>query len=148
MKSITFILIFFVFALSAYGQKSVITGRITYISSGVVYTSLGRDAGVIDSSLIIAFSGNDTIAVLKVFATSSKTSVCTILDKKRDLKVGDALIFIPLISETKSSSIDYPIETVIDSKPIIVVTDSVGKDSIQSSSYSWLLIHGSVGLQY
>ena len=148
MKSIPFIFILFVFALSAYGQKSVVTGRITYISSGVVYSSLGRDAGVIDSSLIIALSDNDTIAVLKVFATSSKTSVCTILDKKRDLKVGDALIFIPLISETKSSSIDYPIETVIDSKPIIVVTDSVGKDSIQSSSYSWLLIHGSVGLQY
>jgi hypothetical protein len=148
MKNIPFIFIFFVFVLSAFGQKSVSTGCITYISSGAVYTSLGRDAGVIDSSLIIALSGNDTIAVLKVFATSSKTSVCNILDKKRDLKVGDALIFIPLISETKSSSIDHTMETVIDSIPIIVATDSVGKDSIQSSSHSWLLIHGSVGLQY
>ncbi|MBI5021682.1 MAG: hypothetical protein HZB59_09610 [Ignavibacteriales bacterium] len=148
MKSFVSIFFSFIFALTMYAQNSMVKGRIIYISSGTVYTSLGRDAGVRDSTLITVLSGKDTIAVLKVFATSSKTSVCTILNKKRDLRVGDALIFIPSISETKSLSIDRLKETKAGSTPVIIQAESNGIDSVELRSPSWLQIHGSVGLQY
>jgi hypothetical protein len=55
------------------GEKPV-TGTVTYVAAGTVYTSLGRESGVQDSTLLYVKANGDSIAVLRVLAVSSKSS--------------------------------------------------------------------------
>ena len=78
-------------ALPLAAQDQTVRGTITYIAGDVVYTSLGRDAGLRDSSLIFVGVQPESLAQLKVFAVSSKSSACRILAKRRSLSVGDGV---------------------------------------------------------
>ncbi len=67
-------------------------GTITYISGDVYYVSLGSPSGIADSSIVAVVDGADTVATLKVFAVSSKSSACRLLSSTRVLKRGDAVV--------------------------------------------------------
>ena len=45
-------------------------GKVTYLASGSVYLSIGRDQGLEDSVHVFVLRSLDTIAVLQVFAVS------------------------------------------------------------------------------
>jgi hypothetical protein len=64
---------------------------VTYVAGDAVYLSVGRNAGVQDSSLCYILDKKDTVVVLKVIATSSKSAVCGILRSTRAVAVGDAV---------------------------------------------------------
>lgn len=79
----------FLFASVLHAEEKVVRGAITYLAGGSVYTSLGRNAGVQDSTLLYVIAGRDTAATLKVFAVSSKSSVCWVVRSSRQVRVGD-----------------------------------------------------------
>jgi hypothetical protein len=88
-KVVLILCMFFTLCLTAAGKS--ISGKVTYIAAGSVYISLGREQGVADSSRVIVFQGNDTLAVLQIFALSSKSSVCRIIDSRKQFRVGDSI---------------------------------------------------------
>ena len=77
---------------SVQGAERNVTGEATYVTSVSVYTTLGRTAGIQDSSLLYAVSEGDTFAVLRVFALSSGSSVCRIESKTQEIMVGDRIV--------------------------------------------------------
>ena len=78
--------------VSAQAKEIALQAKVTYLSGGSVYVSAGRNAGVADSTLLYAIANTDTVAVLKVFAVSSKSAVCHILYAKRALIVGEDIV--------------------------------------------------------
>lgn len=78
--------------VNAHAQEKPVRGKVTYLASGTVYTSLGRDAGVQDSTLLFVVSGADTIATVKVFAVSSKSSGCTVVKSSRSVRIGNDVV--------------------------------------------------------
>jgi len=75
-----------------HAEEKTVTGSVTYVAAGTVYTSLGRESGIKDSSLVYVKSGVDTLATLQVFALSSKSSACKIVTSKRGISVGSSLV--------------------------------------------------------
>lgn len=73
-------------------EEKTVTGTVTYVAAGTVYTSLGRESGVKDSSLVYVKSGVDTVAVLQVIAVSSKSSAAKVLRSKREVSVGSPVV--------------------------------------------------------
>jgi hypothetical protein len=73
-------------------HSQTVRGRITFIAGDAVYASIGRLDGVRDSTLLFVFQDSDTTAVLKVFATSSRSSVSNIVQMRRPVTIGDSLI--------------------------------------------------------
>jgi hypothetical protein len=80
-----------IFVLCATAKEKTISGKITYIAAGSVYTSIGREQGLTDSLRVIVFLENDTLAVLQIFALSSKSSVCRIIESRKPFRVGDSV---------------------------------------------------------
>jgi hypothetical protein len=78
-------------------------GTITYITREAVYTSIGRTKGLQDSSIICIIQNGDTTAVLKVFALSSGSSACTVIQTKRELRIGDEVTAEVRIEEAKAT---------------------------------------------
>ncbi len=99
-------------AVQAFGAERVVTGQVTYTASGNVYTSLGKQDGLEDSTAVIVVSNSDTIATLQVFALSSRSSVCILLKTSREPVVGDKVIaFVadknaPAIAEVSSPRVE------------------------------------------
>jgi hypothetical protein len=100
----------------AFAAEVGITGVVTYRTSTSVYTSLGSDAGVADSTLLFVISGRDTVARLKVIAVSSKSSVCRILDSRRDIVTGSRVSGTVSLNEIANSVSD-------DEPPAMAPTD-------------------------
>ena len=67
-------------------------GTITYVSGDVYYVSLGSPSGVKDSTLVRVVDGADTVATLKIFAVSSKSSACRVVASTRAPRQGDAVV--------------------------------------------------------
>jgi hypothetical protein len=88
---------------SAQAQDVTAKATVTYLSGNSVYVSAGRNAGVVDSTLLYAVAKTDTIAVLKVFAVSSKSAVCSIISSKRTLLVGDVVVGIVSLNQVVAS---------------------------------------------
>lgn len=82
-------------------QEKTVTGTVTYVAAGTIYTSLGRDSGVRDSTLLFIKSGLDTTAVLKVFAVSSKSSACKVVKSRRDIAIGNTVLASVVIEVPK-----------------------------------------------
>lgn len=126
-------------------EKSV-RGTISYVASGVVYTTLGRDAGVKDSLLIYAVSGTDTFAVLRTVAVSSKSSACRIEFSKRPIATGNAVVARVTVDIAKG-------ETLAAVKAPAVSRQS-GTPGIERSmtstvdTFSPFEIHGRMSAQY
>jgi hypothetical protein len=77
-----------------------ISGEVTYRTSTSVYTSLGRDAGVQDSSMLYVVSQRDTVAHLRVIAVSSASSVCRVVKSSGTIGVGDVVVGTGLFDDT------------------------------------------------
>lgn len=74
------------------GQVKEITGTVTYVAAGTVYTSLGKERGLRDSTMIYVKSKGDTVGVLQVVAMSSKSSACKIVRSSREIGVGNVVV--------------------------------------------------------
>jgi hypothetical protein len=86
------------------GREQIVRGKVTYVAAGTVYTSLGRESGVQDSTLQFVVAAKDTLAMLKTFAVSSKSSACMIVKSKRDVVLGDDVAAKVLVEERKVDS--------------------------------------------
>ncbi|MBI5473755.1 MAG: hypothetical protein HY961_15560 [Ignavibacteriae bacterium] len=128
----------------AQAAEKVIRGKVTYLSSGTVYASLGRDAGVKDSSLLSILSGKDTIAVLKVFAVSSKSSASVVVTSTRPIKVGDEIV--------ASVSDDEPTHAESDSSASIASVPAPALQRLRERQIMaeppMLDLHGRISAQY
>jgi hypothetical protein len=78
-----------VIAVGARAEERIVRGSVTYLAGGTVYTSLGRNAGVEDSTLLFIVTNKDTTVLLKIFAVSSKSSACRVLKALRPITIGD-----------------------------------------------------------
>ncbi len=92
MRKALIILAALILAGSIRAQDTLIRGSVTYISGDAIYTSLGRNAGIKDSSMLIVVSKKDSVAALKVFATSSKSSVCYLVSSRKMPTIGDSVV--------------------------------------------------------
>ncbi len=95
-------------AFVLHAEEKVVRGTVTYLAGGSVYTSLGRAGGVQDSTLLYVVSGRDTTAVLKVYAVSSKSSVCRVLSALRPIVVGDDVWGKVMLADEKRSEPGTP----------------------------------------
>ncbi len=84
-------------------EEKIVRGTVTYLAGGSVYTSLGRGSGVQDSTLLYVVAGRDTTAVLKVYAVSSKSSVCRVVSALRQIVVGDEVWARVILLEQKKA---------------------------------------------
>ena len=100
MKRTGIVLLIMVVHLGLAEEKTV-TGTVTYVAAGTVYTSLGRESGVKDSSIVYVKSGVDTVAALQVIAVSSKSSACKIVRSKRDVSTGNSVVARVFVESSK-----------------------------------------------
>lgn len=142
----TLIILSLVFILFITTSGKTISGKITYIAAGSVYTSLGREQGVTDSSRVIVFQENDTLAVLQVFALSSKSSVCRIIESRKQVRVGNSvetILQIPLSDEplplVKQDSTAFIAQEITPSKPLPVFSQK---------NPSFIKMKGRISMQY
>lgn len=98
----------------ALAQEKTVTGTVTYIAAGAVYTSLGWESGVRDSCNLYIKSGSDTTAMLRAFACSSKSSVCRVVKSKQEVKVGAAVVASVVVEPPKAEVT----KTTSDSQPL------------------------------
>lgn len=89
----------------AHTEEKTVTGTVTYVAAGTVYTSLGRESGIKDSSLVWVKSGVDTLAMLQVIAVSSKSSACRILKSNREISVGSSVVSRVTIEAPKQDAV-------------------------------------------
>jgi hypothetical protein len=134
------------FSISCAIARNNVGGRVTYIASGSVYLSAGRNQGVEDSARVFVFRSTDTIAVLQVFAVSSKSSVCKILEQRKTVKLGDSVqVYIsnpPIVARQVQQKFDSTAEMHFDT--------SSGKSlfKLQASVKESINIRGRIGVQY
>ena len=130
----------------ANAQEKPVNGKVTYLSAGTVYTSIGWGAGVQDSSMLFIVTGPDTVARLKIFAVSSKSCACNVLEQKREIVVGDAVTgsFLRIVPNdtirivSRDSLIDE--RNIRSARTLPTLTKSEEK--------SWLVLQGRASLQY
>lgn len=131
-------------ACAASAQVREVRGKVTYIAAGAIYTSLGRDAGVQDSSMLSIVSNGDTIATIKIFAVSSRSSAARVISSSRDPRIGDDIV---------GSVVE---QTAEGKDPEIKVIDSIAIGRKQVSSplsatepdEDVFQVRGRLGLQY
>lgn len=102
MRAAPIISLLLLLRLVASGQDTLVVGTITYRAGDALYLSIGRAAGVRDSMIVPVVSRGDTVGLLKVFGTSSKSSVCSIVRANRELIIGDtvfALVHVPAVAK-------------------------------------------------
>jgi hypothetical protein len=126
------------------GEKPV-TGTVTYVAAGTVYTSLGRESGVQDSTLLYVKANGDSIAVLRVLAVSSKSSACTIIRAKRDIMVGNIVIGAVTVATPHSVPVDSTKAATLQSSP---PSPSRGTLARPAPSVGSLVFRGRVSAQY
>lgn len=123
-------------------------GKVTYIAAGAVYVSLGTESGVRDSSLVYIVKGRDTVAVLRVFAVSSKSSAASIIRSRRKINVGDIAVAEEEKKQVKSpAQIGVRVDTNragIASSVAAVQCDTVAR----KPDASFVKIQGRVSAQY
>jgi hypothetical protein len=74
--------------------ENPVTGRVTYLAAGVIYTSLGRAQGLTDSSRLWVLAGRDTAAVLRILALSSHSSACSLVSGPGEIAIGTVVTAI------------------------------------------------------
>jgi hypothetical protein len=143
------VLISMIVMTRASSQTRVVSGKVTYVSSGNVYTSLGRESGVKDSALVHVVAGMETTAVLKVFAVSSKSSVCGIMRAKGTVTVGSNVVATVAVEQKTQARADSA-----EAGPAVTTNVEVpspsGAPRVSSSggSVDWINLRGRVSTQY
>jgi len=132
------------FSSLALAQQRELTGRVTFVAGPTVYTSIGRNNGLSDSSHAIIRSGKDTIAVLRFMALSSRSSSWTIVSATRDIAVKDMII---------ATVVAPPKEAVLASKDTVRSLMEVPRTfrrriDRQYEQESALAVHGRLSFQY
>ena len=118
----------------------------TYLASGSVYLSIGKNQGLEDSTRIFVLRSRDTIALLQVFAVSSKFSVCRIMETSKEIHMGDSICAIvstpPVVVQSVHQMFDSTAEMRFDT--------SSGKMFVKSglTEKKWLNMRGRIGFQY
>jgi hypothetical protein len=138
------ILALFLTACSAVAGEMV-TGKVSFIASGSVYLSLGRDQGIEDSTRVYVIRQQDTISVLQVFAVSSKSSVCRILSTHKEIQIGDVII-----ASLPERAMVQPAAQRFDSTAEVPIDTSLTKNiSVESrTKKKGLNLRGRIGFQY
>ena len=143
MKTVVFILI--LVSCTAFAQRGI-TGKITYLASGSVYLSIGRDQGIEDSSRVIVLRSRDTLALLQVFAVSSKSSVCRVQELRKEIRIGDsvnAMVTVPQeIISIPSMKFDSSAIAQLDS---LSVRPHINSTPLEKKP---LNLRGRIGVQY
>jgi hypothetical protein len=127
------------------GEKTV-RGKVTYFAAGTVYTSLGREQGLRDSTLLQVVSRNDTIATLKVLALSSKSSSCLVVRSSRPVAVGDEVLGKVAVAEPAVIQADAA--SVARSPGLGSVPTSTSSGASVSKNGDLFELHGRLGVQY
>ncbi len=124
-----FLPVIFCFALSVFvhAEERIVMGKITFLAGGSVYTSLGRESGVQDSTLLFIAADKETTATLKVFAVSSKSSACRIISATRPPSIGDDV----------AGKVQVVVERKLLSDSLSVVSVS-GSDTFQRAATPYL----------
>ncbi len=136
------ILLALMIGFAANAQELPIHAVVTYLSSGTVYISPGRLGGVQDSMKLFIVRGLDTTAVLKVFAVSSKSAACSVVNFLRAPAVGDSVsgfAFLP-----SSVPKESPGDSIAAQRPAIWT----GALSTRGSRLFGIDIEGRMSLQY
>ena len=109
-------------------EEKTVTGTVTYVAAGTVYTSLGRESGAKDSTLVYVKSASDTLGILQVFAVSSKSSACRIVTSKREIKTGDSVVArmvveppkpAPAVAQTQSGGLTSEVPGIRSKAPVV-----------------------------
>jgi hypothetical protein len=136
-------LVFLLTASLATAQQTVIRGTVTYVAAGTVYTSLGRSAGLADSATVYVTNQTDTIAVLKVFAVSSNSSACRIVQNSSSIMNGQA-VSARVVREDRAAELDT-IQRATERTP----PDSVlQRFRAHVAERPWAQVRGRIGIQY
>jgi hypothetical protein len=145
VRTAVLILILFC-AVSVSAKVKTAFGKVVYIGAGSIYTSLGRESGISDSLRVIVFRGNDTLAVLQVFALSSKSSACRIIETRKQFSIGDSVVSVPalllqgdLIPLKEDTSV-LAAETIKSSK--------LSATALPQENPSWIKLKGRISVQY
>ena len=138
----------FIALLAANGAvaQNIVGGRVTFLASGSVYLSMGRNVGMEDSDRVFVLRSSDTIAVLKVFAVSSKSSVCKIIEERKTIQAGDSALAVV----TNPPPAATPVLQKFDSTAEARIDTSSGKPFSHPAPAEEKLftIRGRIGLQY
>jgi hypothetical protein len=132
---------------SASASQKVVTGRVTYIASGTIYTSLGRQSGVKDSTVVYVTENSDTLSVLKVFAVSSTSSACRVVSTRRPIKVGSDVL-ASVVEEEPAAAVDTtrPSPGTSETTSLSLNTPRGSKKELNERSF--VEIQGRVSAQY
>ena len=142
-------ILFLVIFLHAHGvaQNRPVRGTVTFMTSEYVYTTLGRNDSLHDSSRVMVISRRDTIAVLKVFAMSSKSSACVVVSSKRTPAPGDTVVsFVPradISSRDTSAAVKADTAKMLPKSPPAQPRQISGMDNTPP----WIKLQGRVSLQ-
>ncbi len=117
-------------------QLILVEGKVTYLSIGTVYGSIGRESGLQDSTRLYIVAKGDTVAALKVTALSSKSCACAILNSKRDPAVGDR--FVGLVPKPEPA---MPV-------PATIIADAGAATPAAAKNSPAINLQGRVSLQY
>jgi hypothetical protein len=130
-------------------DSTFVRGKITYISGDAIYTSLGRKAGVTDSSLVFILGTSDTIGTMRIYATSSQSSAAKVIQTKRPVKIDDivaAWVVVPKVEKETADSISSR-----DSSASINLKRTDSTAAIKAARHageSLVKVRGRIGLQY
>lgn len=124
--------------------QTLVRGTVTYIAGDAVYTSVGKTAGIVDSTLLYIVARPDTVAILKVFGTSSRSSVGRIISATRPPVIGDSVFAHAVISTQDSSRGTRALETI----PRSTKPEKSLRDHIARPLPSFVEVHGRMGIQY
>ena len=132
------------FSSLALAQQRELTGRVTFVAGPTVYTSIGRNNGLSDSSHAIIRSGKDTIAVLRFMAMSSRSSSWTIVSATRDIAVKDVIVAtVETALEKKELSAKDTVRSAM-----IVPRSFERRIERQYEQESAVAVHGRLSFQY
>lgn len=146
LRSVVLFILLLAANIAVHAQEKPVKGKVTYLSAGTVYTSIGWESGVQDSALLFVATGIDTVAELKIIAVSSKSCACVVVNQKRDVVIGDGVVgtFVEnksnAIAMTESRDTTSQVKSIRGPQPLNV--------GLKSGEKSFLNVQGRFSLQY
>lgn len=143
MRKTLVVLLFLVVNVGA-AQKQEVRGKVTYMAAGAVYTSVGRSDGIQDSTLLTLLSSGDTVAVIRVFAVSSRSSAGRVIRSMRDPRIGDDVVGTIAVQSAPKSEFQG------NKGDLALVSSPPSDDNIRSEEMRSEFFHvrGRIGVQY
>jgi len=144
-----------IFPIASIAQEKMIHATVTYISGDAIYLSAGKHAGVKDSSDAFLVAHQDTVAVLRIIATSSTSASCRFVSGRQRPAVGDVVVVpIKLPSEAAgapdTATAAHPETLTVPLTPDSTIHSLPEKPSAPSGlpSAPSVVIHGRISARY